>query len=129
MAFQKGSSGNPQGRSSQEVHFANRARLRAAEKAPEIIEELIKIAMDQEVKHSIRLAAMDKVLDRGLGRPLQFLNLTEDDTVSASNMSNEQLNYYVARNSKAFLKSLYETGQLSKFIQEFDEEKKGEKGV
>jgi hypothetical protein len=70
MAFEKGKSGNPKGRTKAATLDEIRAIARRA--SPEMVELLIKIARDSESDRS-KVAAANAVLDRAYGKPAQML--------------------------------------------------------
>lgn len=69
-----GTSPNPGGRPSE----AQEAIRLAASKAPEAIERLWAIACDDAVNPSVRVSALSIVLDRGLGKPRQQIDVTAE---------------------------------------------------
>ncbi len=56
------------------------AKRRAEGYSPDAIEELWLLATDREVDPKARVAALREILDRGLGKPRQALDLTADIT-------------------------------------------------
>ena len=65
--FPKGVSGNPGGRPKQVHELMEMARGLSAEG----IEELAAIMRDKELPPAMRMAAIDRILDRGMGKPVQ----------------------------------------------------------
>lgn len=80
MAWGKGQSGNPMGRSKSAIALATIAR-RNCKKA---IELCVKVLENEEEKTALRLQAADMLLDRGLGKPAQgvtTVSLTDEELV------------------------------------------------
>lgn len=71
MAFQKGQSGNPGGRPKENAEVTALAR----EHSTEAIERLVAL-MRQDEDKKLAKAAADSLLDRGLGRPAQAVQLS-----------------------------------------------------
>lgn len=70
--FLPGVSGNPSGQTS----AVREAKRRAEEYAPDVIDELLALARNPAIDSKARVAAYREVLDRGLGRPRQAIDLT-----------------------------------------------------
>src|SRR5262249_60363202 len=66
-SFPKGVSGNPGGRPKQVHELMEIARGLSAEG----IEELAAIMRDKELPPTMRMAAIDRILDRAMGKPVQ----------------------------------------------------------
>jgi len=85
--FVRGSSGNPGGRPKQDVTVAELARLHGVA----AIEVFIQVMNNEKNPASVRVAAAEKVLDRGYGRPVQ-INLNDSGQVRrAADLTDDQL--------------------------------------
>ena len=83
--FRPGQSGNPGGR----PRVVGELRELARARAPEAIEELARLAMKAR-SESARVAAIRELLDRGYGKPTQFL--ATDNEASWKHMTLDELN-------------------------------------
>jgi len=83
--FRPGQSGNPGGR----PRVVGELRELARAHAPEAIEELARLAMKAR-SESARVAAIRELLDRGYGKPTQFL--ATDNEASWKHMTLDELN-------------------------------------
>lgn len=72
--FLPGVSGNPSGQTS----AVREAKRRAEEYAPAIIDELMALARNPAVDEKARVLAYREVLDRGLGKPRQSIDLSAE---------------------------------------------------
>lgn len=74
--FVPGVSGNPSGQTS----AVREAKRRAEEKAPDAIDMLWDIAKDRNAAKGVRVQAISELLDRGLGKPKQAIDLSGELT-------------------------------------------------
>lgn len=72
--FQPGQSGNPNGRSK----IAAEVRALAQQHCPEAIATLAEL-MRTSPDERVRLSAAEAILDRGVGRPIQAVEVTHED--------------------------------------------------
>jgi len=73
--FQPGQSGNPGGRPKKVREIADKA----LDLAEEMLEELKTIAKDKEAPPAVRLQAIKEINDRGLGRAMQSIDITQEN--------------------------------------------------
>jgi|GEM_PF-1360876 hypothetical protein len=87
MAYKKGESGNPLGRPAglAEINW------KALKACPEVMDELISLALDRDVDNKIRIAAMKEVLDRGMGKSIQSIRLEDKTVQEPSKMATQDL--------------------------------------
>lgn len=71
-AFKPGQSGNPGGRPKIPEEFKKLAR----ENSIPVLQQVIKIALDEKAKHSDRLRAAEILFDRGFGKPQQGIDIS-----------------------------------------------------
>jgi len=78
MAFEKGKSGNPNGRP--KVLLPDGRSLSDIAKAhtAKAIETLVEIMEDEDAPHSAKVSAINSILDRGWGRPAQSIQVGGD---------------------------------------------------
>ena len=74
-SWKKGQSGNPGGRPKIEGDIREIAR----KNCPEAIRILVEIARSKKAPHAARVAACREILDRGIGRPLQALEVSGEN--------------------------------------------------
>jgi hypothetical protein len=82
MSFKPGTSGNPGGRP--KIPMAVREALEAA--TPKAIAFLARILDDENEKTSDRIRAAEALLDRGLGKPPQALDIGADIEGKSANI-------------------------------------------
>lgn len=92
MPFKKGQSGNPGGRARVRLVDGRTLTDLAREHTAEAVETLVEIMRDRTAPAAARVAASDKILNRGWGQAPQTINLTEDrEPRDMSGMTDEQL--------------------------------------
>lgn len=92
MPFAKGESGNPGGRAKVKLSDGRTLTDLAREHTVEAMETLVAIMRNKKEPGSTRLAAADKVLNRGWGQAPQTIALTDQrEPMDLSGMTDEQL--------------------------------------
>ena len=92
MPFKKGQSGNPGGRASAKTRDGRTLNELAREHTAKAVNTLVEVMNDKGQPGSARVAAADKILNRGWGQAPQSLTLTDERTpIDLSEMTNEQL--------------------------------------
>lgn len=91
MAFVKGQSGNPGGRAIR-VKDGRKISEIAREHTEEAIETLVEVMRDRQSPAAARVAAADKILNRGWGQAPQTIAVTDDrEPRDMSSLTNKQL--------------------------------------
>jgi hypothetical protein len=92
MPFEPGKSGNPGGRAKVKLADGRTLTDLAREYTEEAIKTLADIMRDSAAPAAARVAAADKVLNRGWGQAPQTINLTEvTEAPDLSSMTDDQL--------------------------------------
>lgn len=120
MVFKPGQSGNPSGRRSSELKSILETRELAVQAGPAAIRTLIEIFMNSDSSAKTRIDAANKVLDRGLGRPIQFMDIHTNENLDPKNMTKEELMLYLSGNTVELVKKLRDSGKLKKCLEELD---------
>jgi hypothetical protein len=124
MVFKQGQSGNPSGRRSSELKYIIESRELAVRASPDAIRTLINIMKNPETNDKIRVVACEKLLDRGMGRAIQYMDISTHENVDPKNMTREQLMLYLSGNHTEFVRRLRDTGKLKECLEELDSENK-----
>lgn len=92
MPFQKGQSGNPGGRAKTKLADGRTLNDLAREHTAEAVKTLVEVMRNKSETGSARVAAADKILNRGWGQAPQSIALTDErKPVDLSDMTDEQL--------------------------------------
>lgn len=92
MPFEKGQSGNPGGRAKVKLSDGRTLTDLAREHTEEAVQTLAKIMRDAKAPAAARVAAADKILNRGWGQAPQTITLSEVPTPpDLSTMTDDQL--------------------------------------
>lgn len=92
MPFEKGQSGNPGGRAKVKLADGRTLTELAREYTEEAVEALVEVMRDKAAPAAARVAASDKILNRGWGQAPQTIAVTDTrEPRDLSGMSDEQL--------------------------------------
>jgi hypothetical protein len=92
MPFEKGQSGNPGGRARVKLPDGRTLTDLAREYTEEAVEALVEVMRDKMAPAAARVAASDKILNRGWGQAPQTIAVTDDrQPRDLSGMTDEQL--------------------------------------
>lgn len=80
--FQKGKSGNPGGRSRAYAALARYIRDKT-NNGQELADHLLAIARNKKAEARVRLLAIETLLDRGIGKPVQAVDLRVEEPKAA----------------------------------------------
>lgn len=117
--FKPGQSGNPLGHSAEAAALIKNARIKALRLSDKLIDELSEILRntdDPRLKRDI----INDLLNRGLGRPPQYLEMTVDESSPPALMTNEELAEKCAKTEEAYFEALYKSGKLKKLLEKFE---------
>lgn len=92
MPFEKGQSGNPGGRARIKLADGRTLTQLAREHTEEAVETLVDIMRDDTAPAAARVAAADKILNRGWGQAPQTITIKDDDAQpDLTSMTDDQL--------------------------------------
>ncbi|MES2902907.1 MAG: HEAT repeat domain-containing protein [Pseudomonadota bacterium] len=92
MPFAKGESGNPGGRAKVKLKDGRTLTDLAREHTVDALKVLVEVMRDKQQPGTARVAAADKVLNRGWGQAPQTIALTDDrEPRDLSGLSDDQL--------------------------------------
>lgn len=92
MPFAKGESGNPGGRAKVKLSDGRTLTDLAREHTVDALKVLVEVMRDKQQNGTARVAAADKVLNRGWGQAPQTIALTDErEPRDLSGMTDEQL--------------------------------------
>jgi hypothetical protein len=88
MPFQKGQSGNPNGRPRSQTRAIANLAFEARKHSVLALKTLVDICKKGETE-TLRMAAANSLLDRGFGRPTQSIDLSADGPIAQFNLFND----------------------------------------
>jgi len=92
VPFEKGQSGNPGGRAKVKLADGRTLTDLAREHTVEAVETLVSVMLDVQAPAAARVAAADKVLNRGWGQAPQTVTISDQsEPIDMSALSDEQL--------------------------------------
>lgn len=92
MPFEKGQSGNPGGRAKVKLADGRTLTDLAREYTEEAVEALVEVMRDKQAPAAARVAASDKILNRGWGQAPQTIAVTDNrEPRDLSGMTDDQL--------------------------------------
>lgn len=108
--FQKGQSPNPGGLTSEHRRLAIDFRYDCAREASKRLPMMLRIIDNEDIPPNIRISAMNSLLDRGFGKPMQAIQIGDlPDNIPASQMTQAQLNMMIEGNFFGAVKDMLET--------------------
>lgn len=124
--WQPGQSGNPGGATSEMKKLTAEVRLIALKACPGIIKRFVDCIEGESLIDKQQFNIMRELLDRGLGKSPQAIELTNDkpyEGLSPENMTTEQLNLAAANQVEGLIASLDEDGKLSVILEKIRAER------
>ena len=92
MAFKPGQSGNPGGRPKVKLADGRTLTDLAREFTSEAVETLAEVMRDKQAPAAARVAAADKILNRGWGQAPQTISITEEpNALDLAKLNDEQI--------------------------------------